>query len=384
MNDEIEEFLAGGETISTEFKSANLRPEALAREMTALSNSLGGTVFIGIEDDGSVTGIAGDRKWDEWFANIARNSVIPSIAPRVSFPLVRGVRICRVDIAKGRDKPYQTVADGKYWIRVGSTVRQATKEELSRLFQAAGLIHFDISPVPGSSPSDLSERRLGEYFRTVYNLDYSGADDAERGRMRRNSSLTAEVDGAETATVGGLLVFAEYPERFLPQAVITAAVFDGTVISDPVVQKKEIAGPLPDQADAALAFAALFVPEPLILDESARRKASSAVPREVLREALVNAVCHRDYSIGTRKTQLYVFKDRIELRNPGRIANTLTLEMIKYGNSAPRNIFLVKLMDNLRYIDGLGRGVPMIVRSMGGRAEFSEDGDVFRLVLRFS
>jgi ATP-dependent DNA helicase RecG len=80
---------------------------------------------------------------------------------------------------------------------------------------------------------------------------------------------------------------------------------------------------------------------------------------------LVNAVCHRDYSMANQKTRILLFKNRIEVCTPGRIANTLTLEMIRYGNSAPRNIFLVKLMDNLRYIDGLGRGIPLIIRLMG-------------------
>jgi len=262
-------------------------------------------------------------------------------------------------------------------------VRQATKEELSRLFQAAGLVHFDISPVEGSSIGDLDERKITEYFSSVYKLDYLSADDAEKARILRNSNITAEVDGAVVATVGGLLVFSEYPERYLPQAVISVAVFNGTEAADPVLQKKEIMGALPGQVEAALTFASLFIPEPVILDDTARRKDSAAIPRGVLREALVNALCHRDYSIVTRKTQLFIFKDRMELRNPGRLANTLTLEMIRYGNSAPRNIFLVKLMDNLRYIDGLGRGVPMIVRSMGERAEFYEDGDLFKLILRF-
>lgn len=378
-----DELLSGGETVNVEYKSAGIRPESFARELAAFSNSLGGTILVGVEDDASISGLPDDRRWDEWASNIARNVVNPSILPDVSFIDAGSMRILRVDIAKGKDKPYQTVHDGRYWIRVGSTVRQATKEELSRLFQAAGLVHYDISPVVGSSVRDLDERKLTEYFSSVYNLGYPSADEAEKARILRNSNISADVEGSIVATVGGLLVFSEYPERYLPQAVISVAVFNGDEAADPVLQKKEIVGALPDQVEAALTFASLFIPEPVILDDSARRKESAAIPRGVLREALVNALCHRDYSISTRKTQLFIFKDRMELRNPGRLANTLTLEMIRYGNSAPRNIFLVKLMDNLRYIDGLGRGVPMIVRAMGDRAEFSEDGDLFKLILRF-
>jgi len=383
MNDALKELLSGGESSHVEFKSMGIRPESFARELAAFSNTLGGTILIGVDDDALISGLSDDRRWDEWTSNIARNAVNPSVMPDISFIDVEDRRILRVDVAKGKDKPYQTVHDGKYWLRVGSTVRQATKEELSRLFQAAGLVHYDISPVEGSSVRDLDERKIAEYFSSVYELDYLAADEAEKTRILRNSNITTEVEDSIAATVGGLLVFSEYPERYLPQAVISLAVFNGNEPADPVIQKKEIAGALPGQVEAAMTFASLFVPEPVILDDSARRRDSAVIPRGVLREALVNALCHRDYSISTRKTQLFIFKDRLEIRNAGRLANTLTLEMIRYGNSAPRNMFLVKLMDNLRYIDGLGRGVPMILRSMGDRAEFSEDGDLFKLILRF-
>lgn len=135
---------------------------------------------------------------------------------------------------------------------------------------------------------------------------------------------------------------------------------------------------------AVLGLMLLYVPEPLVVEDSAQRKDTLAIPRSVLRESLVNAVCHRDYSISTRRIQVYIFKDRIEIRSPGRIANSLTLEMIRWGNSAPRNMFLVKLMDNLRYIDGLGRGIPLMIRLMGSRVSFFEEGDTFKVVLFYA
>ena len=77
-------MLPESENISVEFKSAQVRPESVAREMVAFSNSYGGTLYIGVEDDGSVSGLDGGRKWDEWAANIARNSVNPAISPKIS------------------------------------------------------------------------------------------------------------------------------------------------------------------------------------------------------------------------------------------------------------------------------------------------------------
>lgn len=374
-------MLPESENISVEFKSAQVRPESVAREMVAFSNSYGGTLYIGVEDDGCVSGLTEGRKWDEWAANIARNSVNPAISPSISIKKENNRQILQIDIEKGKNKPYQTLTDGKYWIRVASTVRIATQQELSRLFQAAGMIHYDISSVEGSSIKDLDERCLEAYFKNIYNIDYTAEED--KALLLKNASIATELDGKLVATVGGLLQFSRFADRFLPQAVISVAVIKGKEITDDVVQKKEIAGPLTDQIDAAVSFMRLFTPEPLVVKDSPRREDTIAIPLDVMREAVVNAVAHRDYSILTRKIHIYIYSDRIEIQSPGRLANTLSLEMLPYGNSAPRNIFLVKLLDNMNYIDGLGRGIPLIVRKMGSRASFSEQGEMFCVRLGF-
>lgn len=109
---------------------------------------------------------------------------------------------------------------------------------------------------------------------------------------------------------------------------------EGSSITDDVVQKKELAGPLTDQIDAAVSFMRLFTPEPLVVKDSPRRENTLAIPLDVLRETVVNAVAHRDYSILTRKIHIYIYTDRIEVQSPGRLANTLSQEMLPYGNSA--------------------------------------------------
>ena len=93
----------------------------------------------------------------------------------------------------------------------------------------------------------------------------------------------------------------------------------------------------------------------------------------------MNTVAHRDYSINTRRIQIFLFKDRLEINSPGRLPNTLTIEKIKTGNSALRNPSLIKYLDNLRYIDVLGRGIPMVVREMRDRVQFVEEGEIFKV-----
>ena len=374
---EIYELLSAEESISLEFKDERVRSESIAREMVSMANTLGGVILLGVQDDVSVSGLSGQKKWEEWVHNIARTALNPSLSVDINLLTIDEKVIMVLEVPKGKDKPYQTVHDGKYWIRAGSTVRQATKEELSRLFQSAGLVHFDISGVNRASWRDLDQAKLSNYFSNVYDLDYRSTEDAEQKSILKNSSILVDDGEGLVPSVGGVLLFSKAPQNYLPHASISIAVINGTELTDEVVQKKEIGGVLPEQVDDTLGFLLLHVPEPLIVDDSPQRKDTLAIDRKVLREVLVNAVCHRDYSMAHQKTRILLFKDRIEVCTPGRIANTLTLEMIRYGNSAPRNIFLVKLMDNLRYIDGLGRGIPLIIKLMGDRVRFKEVGDRF-------
>lgn len=166
---DITTLLAQGEHASLELKLEDVRPESLARELVAFSNTLGGVVLIGVADDGAIHGVADRALIEQRVINVARHTVVPAIDPELSWIRVDARDVCRVMVGKGTAKPYQTL-DGKFLIRVGSTNRQATKEELSRLFQAAGLVHFDLSPVEQTGPEDLDEARLQTYWHTYYQI----------------------------------------------------------------------------------------------------------------------------------------------------------------------------------------------------------------------
>ncbi len=133
--------------------------------------------------------------------------------------------------------------------------------------------------------------------------------------------------------------------------------FDGLLLTDEMLDKQNIGGTLPELIQQTHAKTRTFVPKPSTLS-GMQRVEVSMIPDKVIREALVNAVCHRDYSISKLRISLYVFRDRLEISSPGRLPNTLNLEKILTGNSAPKNQFLLKYLDNMKYIDGLGRRVP--------------------------
>nr|VFJ62890.1 MAG: ATP-dependent DNA helicase RecG [Candidatus Kentron sp. FW] len=246
-----------------------------------------------------------------------------------------------VTVPKGDDKPYQTI-DGKYWIRVGSTNRMATKEELSRLFQQAGLVHFDIAPVPGTGEKDLDFDAIGHYYRTCYDIDFPELEEIEQRNILRNADILISHEGNWVTSVGGMLLFGKNPQRRLPQAAVTFALFKGDTLTDELVDKKELTGTLPTLIDNTVSLVKLFIPVASTI-EGLRRMETTPIPDKVLREAMVNAIVHRDYSIGHGKIMVQLFRNRLEITSPGGLPNTLTLDKIRYGNSAPRNIFLVKI-----------------------------------------
>ncbi len=378
--EQIKQLIEQGENSAVEFKSSEARPESLAREIVAFANSSGGTILIGVEDSGKITGVD-QHQTETWVANIVRNNVIPASAPQITEWELSQKKLLSIEVSRGLDKPYQTL-DGKFWIRVGSTNRMATKEELSRLFQQAGLVHFDIAPLEQTSITDLDDRKLQEYWFTYYSINYLELEQEEQRRLLRNADILGLLEGEETVTVGGMLLFGKDPQRRIPQSFITFAVFDGLLLTDELLDKQNIGGTLPELIQQTHAKTRTFVPKPSTLS-GMQRVEVPMIPDKVIREALVNAVCHRDYSISNRRITVYVFRDRLEISSPGRLPNTLNLEKILTGNSAPRNQFLLKYLDNMKYIDGLGRGVPMIARETKGNFLYSEEGEILRLVLPF-
>ncbi|MEL0222466.1 MAG: RNA-binding domain-containing protein [Deltaproteobacteria bacterium] len=378
--EQIKQLIEQGENSAVEFKSSEVRPESLAKEIVAFANSSGGTILIGVEDSGKITGVD-QHQTETWVANIVRNNVIPAIAPQITEWELSQKKVLAIEVSRGLDKPYQTL-DGKFWIRVGSTNRMATKEELSRLFQQAGLVHFDIAPLEQTSITDLDDRKLQEYWFTYYSINYLELEQEEQKRLLRNADILGLLEGEETVTVGGMLLFGKDPQRRIPQSFITFAVFDGLLLTDELLDKQNIGGTLPELIQQTHAKTRTFVPKPSTLS-GMQRVEVPMIPDKVIREALVNAVCHRDYSISNRRITVYVFRDRLEISSPGRLPNTLNLEKILTGNSAPRNQFLLNYLDNMKYIVGLGRGVPMIARETKGNFLYSEEGEILRLVLPF-
>ncbi|HEY5586485.1 MAG TPA: ATP-binding protein [Ruminiclostridium sp.] len=237
------------------------------------------------------------------------------------------------------------------------------KQEEIREIIDNGSLHFDISPVGNTTIKDLNFDVIREYF-----LKYNSFDIFEEGkeateRILVNADIMTEADGKVLCTAGGLLIFGSNPEKRLPQNGISFAHFRGVEITDELIDKKVIIGRIQDIADQMLLAFRNNMKVPSVIT-GLKREEKEEYPMLVLREAIVNSLVHRNYSIRGSKIRIFMFDNRIEFHSPGRLPNTVTIDKMKIGVSYARNPFLVKYMENLRYIDQLGRGIPMIIKSM--------------------
>jgi ATP-dependent DNA helicase RecG len=346
--------------------------------MVAFANSTGGVIVIGVADDGTIKGIGERTNLEEWAMNIARTSVSPALHISSEFISGDGLLVHVISIPKGPDKPYQT--GDKYLIRVGSTNRIATQAELMRLFQVSGVFHYDAVPVAGATIHDLNLSALDTYFSS-YGIEFSREDESARRNLLVNTDVLADTG---EPTIGGMLIFGINPVRYLPQAGIMFAHFNGNTPGDELIDRQAIGGTLPIQVDTALAVIKNNLLQPSHIEGVKRIDTGIIPPDVVFREVIVNACVHRNYAISGSQIRFFMFDDRIECSSPGRLPNTVTIEKLRSGVSYTTNPVLVKFMDNLRYMDRIGRGFPMIYREMqrlGHEVVVQELGEELRVTL---
>lgn len=393
---ELMEIINNGENSGVEFKLDDIQPNELAEEIVALANLEGGMILFGVDDAGKICGIKRDRI-EEWVMNICRENVVPAIIPY--FEKMRfdeGKIVAILKISKGVNKPYQTNR-GKFSIRVGSTKRLATKEELARLFQSAQIVHYDLTPIYNTSISDLDMRKIKDYFFKFRELIIDEYSTEWIEKLLINTEILIESDGEKLVTLAGMLLFGKNPQRHLFQSGITAAAFKGTELDYEAYDKKELSGTLIDLENELSEIVESGIIDQGIKFIMQNTRVSSTLkgnkrvdrpdyPRSSIREAIVNAVAHRDYSIVGSKIRLFIFEDRIEIKSPGKLPNTVNIEKMKEGCSFARNPIIIKFLQNYGYMEKFGLGIPMkIIKMMREytekEPELKESGEEFSLTL---
>ena len=400
---ELLQIIANRENSRVELKRDDCHPDELATEISALLNLEGGVIFLGVEDDGAISGLTRSREAaEEWVMNIARQNLQPAIIPVWTCMEIEGKNVGVIELAADSPgKPYKA-RRGRAWvtfIRAGSTSREATREEEGRLYQAARLVRYEIKPVPDTGLEALDMDRIENYYQDVLKRPVPARTDLEnRRRLLLNSDLLVEAGAGAGASVAGLLLFGTNPNRRLPQAGVTAVAFPGLEKEYNTVDEERIRGPLTPRVsedgdvvergviDRTVDFIKRNMGSVAYLDGGRRRRKSS-FPLDAVREAVVNAVVHRDYAREGTDIEVSLYRDRFEVISPGRLPNGVTVEKMKEGVvRVARNELLKEILRDYRYIEHYGMGVRnRIINSMrrhnGTEPDLVEGDD--RFMVRF-
>ncbi len=356
--DNIKSILECGENYFVDFKEELPTGKELAKELIAFSNSDGGIIVLGVNDKGVITGIAIEGL-EEKVMNICRENCKPMLRVEFKYVDIDRKRIAIISIPTGAYRPYWTI-DGRCYVRVGSTKRIASTEEITSLLQVSGKFNYDESLIDLTSIKDLNLEVIRDYYVKFNDLDI---DEEPKEHLLKNVGLMGEIGTRSVCTVAGILLFGKDTEKHIPNSGINFAHFLGDSIDSELIDKKNINGRLTDVVEKmeSVFSTNILVPSDII---GMKREEKIYYPKKVLREAVVNAIVHRDYSIAGAKIRIFMFSDRIEFRSPGRLMDNVTVEKMRCGISKARNTVLVRYMENLRYIDYLGRGIPTIFKCM--------------------
>jgi ATP-dependent DNA helicase RecG len=402
---ELQQLIQNGENSGVEFKRDDLRPEQLAREVVAFANFQGGHILIGVEDDGSVSGVqrADLEHWvmDTVFGHYVHPQLLP-FYDEVVWP--NGLRVAVLTVLPGTTKPYVVRHNQRedIYIRVGSTSRLATREQQAALFAAGGILHAEILPVSGSGLADLDRVRLGDYLGRVLGDEVPQTDAAWLRRLCGLGLMSERAHAEPVCSIAGVVLFAHRPRRLLRQAGVRWMAFAGIDMDYQAQDDGVLDAPLVGlwqtdshgtlyQTQSGLLEQLLQRMQPFVTTELAptadklqRDKKWHYAP-EALREALVNAFVHRDWT-RPGEVEVVAYQDRLTVTSPGALQNAMTIDKMLAGQRSARNPILVEVLRDYGLVEARGMGVRRkivpLTREFSGRdAVFEVTDDYLRVTL---
>lgn len=375
---ELLEIISRDEDSRHQFKADVTNETSLGQEMVAFSNSGGGSIFIGVSNDGTFAGLRREDmgRLNQLVSNAASQQVRPPINPQTENIAAANGLVMRIVVPDGMSKPYMD-KNGVIWVKSGSDKRKATsREEVQRLYQSAGLIHGDEIPVSGMTVSDLDL----DYFRGFFEKNFGEPlekQDSALPDILHNMNLMKE----GFLNISGSLLFAKNPSYRLPVFIVKAIAFPGDDIDETdYLDSRDISGKLADVFQQSMSFVRGNIHH-VQGDQDVNAPGQPEIPTIVLEELIANALIHRDYFVSA-PVRIFMFVNRVEIISPGHLPNNLTVENIKSGNSNIRNPILASFATRILPYRGLGSGITRALKAYPHiQFEDNRDGNFFRVTI---
>ena len=347
---ELIEKIILGEDSTIEFKREMPHRDNMADEIAAFANDEGGVLLIGVDDYGEIVGLELQEldRIENTIVEICRDSIEPTVRIFTEKLRIDDKNILKIVVPRSL---FVHKTSNGYFTRHGSSKREMSTEQLARILQSrsqARIIAFDEQLVPNTHKSTLRE----SLYRRFITEDTP--EDVIEDLLLKRTLLVQE--GREIrASVAGVLMCHDTPDDYLYNSFIQAVYYSGKVKdANYQIDAKDFRGSLDQQIIDAFKFVQKH-------NEVSARKEIGRIdqPQYSMRavfEAIVNAVVHRDYSKHGSKIRLFMFADRLELYSPGALANTVTIDKLRYSQ-ATRNELLARLLSEITLEDDVGKQI---------------------------
>lgn len=348
---DLQKLINKGESDTLEFKE-NFNKEVV---LTAgsFANTKGGTILIGVADGGDIVGTQISRETSRRWVNNITQSTEPMLIPEIDAREINGKKVAIIGIKEFPIKP--VAVRGRCYRRVGTSNRLMAPQEIAEMHLDSRGTSWDKSPARHASLDDLDLGIINKYIKR--------ANDTGRRKIEDSEDPIQVLEKLDLLTEGrpswaAVLLFSKKPQRFLSQAVIHCGRFkkDTIVIDDRMVQ-----GPVMDQIDEAIDFIRKNINVEFVMTGRPQREQVWDYPLNALREALINAVCHRDYAIPSN-VEIRIYDDRLVVWSPGGLPLGITLDdLLKPHSSKLRNKGIGGVFYDVGLIEQWGSGIDKMV-----------------------
>ena len=355
-----------GESKNVEFKrEIPSKHEKFLKDVIAFSNSTGGKIIVGIEDETCTVYGIGEQspfKLSDSISNMISDACTPQIEPDISIQTIEGKTVLVIDIAPGRFRPYYLANKDKEtssYIRINGTSRPADARKLQELELEGQGISYDALQDIGREPD---EKKISKLCASMKQSAINACKTEEEKASVKDVTIEKLEDFGLLCKIGRdrypTHAFDLLTDNHNKAAKIQCALFKGTS-RDIFIDQKEFNGPIQDQVEEAYQFVLRHINMGACIDGLYRSDVYE-LPITAIREMIANAVLHRSY-IDKSCIQVSIFDDRIEVLSPGMLYGGLDIETAKRGKSTCRNEAIAEAFHYMKIVEAWGTGIPRII-----------------------
>ncbi len=372
------EIIEKGESVDVEMKKSFHSNQDAAKIICAFANTQGGVVILGVNPDKKIEGIYNDSDKLQRRISDSALSVHPRPIIEIEENLINNKRILLVIVHKADSSVFHSF-EGAIYVRIGTTTQKLEGGSILEFLRNRQILMFDEGLEYSAKIESIDKQRIESYLNQRNQGDYLNSHTVKDFLISKK--LAVNTQGFKIKNTA-LLFFAKEPQQFFSYAQIKLVRFEGT---EPikVISYEEAKGSLPQVINHSVNFIQRFISKEFII-KGVKREERLLIPEEAVREAIINAVAHRDY-FNKNEIQISIFDDRIEITNPGGLPDGMERELLGVL-SVQRNPLIYQLLKDYGFMERIGSGIAKIYSAMQSanlrKPEFFLSKEIFRITLR--